>query len=133
MSDAEKRLEGLLTFEPNGPTTLLANAQRVFRPQGLMLWGVKDHNVESALIGRNLELVASFGLVPAAWFAVSANYDQVVRSFAEGKDPGRGWGSWSTVYPGQQVRLIFDRDARDVRALMWGHIIEPTFLHGAER
>jgi len=116
-------------FEPKrNPSMLIARVQRPFTPKGLMLWNVDGLDIEAILLGRDLQLVCSFGRIPAAWFAVSQSFEQVVQSFADGKDPGKGWGRWSTAWPGGEIQLRFDNVpggilADNVRALMWGHVL----------
>ncbi len=117
-------VEALLTFEPESnysTQVLTGRPQKPFLPRGLMLWGVAGRNLQAMLVGRNNELVASFGLVPAEWFMTSQSFEQVVKAHAEGVEPGRGWGHWSTAHPGMLVRLVFDQPVDGgVRALMWG-------------
>lgn len=115
--------ETLLPFVAHYPGSrfLEAAPQMIFKPRGLMLWGAEELNVEAVVIGHQPQLAVSYGQVPALWFMGSQNYEQVVAAHAEGKEPGQGWGSWDDLYPGLLVRLSFDRPARGVRALMWGH------------
>ncbi len=119
--------ESLLTFRHGGEIgkaggfgndTLIGETQRPFIPKGLMLWNVGYLQVEAALIGTDLQLVCSFGKVPAAWFATQQSFEAVV--LAQRAGDAAGWGHWRTVHPGVYVRLQFDGPAAHVRALMWG-------------
>jgi hypothetical protein len=115
-------VEALLAFENRETmTTLESQPQKPFKPRGLMLWNAAHLNVEAMTIGRDQQLVVSFGKVPALWFMQSQTYEQVVAAHAEGKEPGRGWGHWDQLYPGILVRLQFDGLVDGVRALMWGY------------
>ncbi len=113
-------LEALLLFERGGrygSNVLVANVQRPFKPRGLML-------LSATLIGNTDGVVlASFGKLPARWFTVSQSFDQVREAIAAGNEPGQGWGDWSSLYPGIQVRLLFEGDPSAVQALMWGHAL----------
>lgn len=112
--------QGLLTFEPESEYTLTATPQKPFKPLGLMLWDVGTLSVQAMVIGRQPQLSVSFGLVPARWFTVSQSFEQVVASFAEGKQPGQGWGTWDAMYPGILCRLSFNGPVGFAQALMWG-------------
>lgn len=118
--------ESLLLFERDGRygrTTLLANVQRYFKPRGLMLWDVGTLQLSATLIG-NVDgvVLASYGMLPARWFTVAQSFEQVRTAMTEGKEPATGWGDWNCMYPGIQVRLIFDGDCSAVQAVMWGHV-----------
>lgn len=117
--------EALLTFEPESQYSdyvLTGRPQKPFLPRGLMLWGVAGMNLRAALVSVHDTINIGCGLVPAEWFATSQSFEQVLKAHAEGNGPGRGWGHWPTVHPGQMVRLLFDRPlSGSVRALMWGH------------
>lgn len=117
--------EALLTFEPESQYSdhvLTGRPQKVFLPRGLMLWGVAGMNLRAALVSVHDTINIGCGLVPAEWFATSQSFEQVLKAHAEGNGPGRGWGHWPNVHPGQMVRLLFDRPlSGSVRALMWGH------------
>jgi hypothetical protein len=102
-----------------GERVLVGETQKPFMPKGLMLWNVGDLQVAAALIGTNLQLLCSFGKVPARWWSTQQSFDDVVRALAEGKEAA-SWGTWGTVHPGVLVRLQFDGDASAVRAVMWG-------------
>ena len=117
----DMNVEALLAFEYDHPQSplLVAKPQKPFQPRGLMLWDVGLLNVQAALIGTNHELLCSFGLVPARWFAVQQSFDAVMR--AQNAGDAAAWGHWSVCHPGMLVRLVFDGPADRVKALMWGH------------
>lgn len=118
--------ETLLPFEAGGTRKLpnhilIAETHRVFKPRGLMIWNAGELQVQAVYLGRNVEVLCSFGKVPAAWWESARTFEAVVSMLANGQQPGAAWGTWSQIYPGQQVRLEFDGPAAHVRALMWGH------------
>ncbi len=100
-------------------TRLEAWTQKPFQPRGLMLWDVDHAQLEMLTIGAHHELLCSFGPLPARWFTAAASFEQVAKAVAEGKEPP-SWGSWSAVFPGQLVRLVFDRKLDAPQAVMWG-------------
>jgi|SRR5882672_2824485 len=127
--DDQPTRQGLLPFKFAAPTEsgyehrlLQANTQRLFKPRGLLLWDVGTAQLEMMLIASHLELVVDFAPVPARWFTLADSFAAVAKALQEGKEPP-GWGSWSAVYPGQQVRLRFDQPQPLAQALMWGEYV----------
>lgn len=113
-------VEALLPFALSGTCELRAEPQKPFLPMGLMLWDVGVLNVSAALVSTTLQLVCSFGAVPARWFATQQSFDAVMRAQRAGD--AATWGHWTVAHPGQLVRLQFDGPANRVQALMWGKI-----------
>lgn len=114
-------VEALLPFEVakgGDGAVLIAQPQKPFMPRGLMLWDVGLLNVSAALVGRDLQLVCSFGNVPARWFNVQKSFDAIV--LAQTVGDAAAWGYWTPCHPGQQIHLRFDGPASRVQALMWG-------------
>lgn len=113
--DRHKEKRGLYTAEP----------QRLFLPRGLAVWCAPDGaHISFALIGAQLQIVASLGKVPARFFAFGNSYEQIAKLLDVGAEPP-AWCDWDPVAPGTHVRLEFT-DARDeplqapIELAMWG-------------
>lgn len=113
--------QALLTFErvTSDGRMFQAEPMKPFHPRGLMLWDVGTLQLEAMTIGRDDQLVVSFGRVPARWFTVAQSFEQLCESVLQGVEPP-SWGTWDPLYPGIRVRLVFDGPADGVQALMWG-------------
>ena len=113
--------QSLLTFERATADGRILQAQpmRPFLPRGLMLWDVGTLQLEAMVIGRDDQLVVSFGRVPARWFTVAQSFEQLAASVLGGVEPP-SWGEWDPLYPGLIVRLVFDGPTDGLQALMWG-------------
>ncbi len=113
--------QALLTFErvTSDGRIFQAAPMKPFLPRGLMLWDVGTLQLEAMVIGRDDQLVVSFGRVPARWFTVAQSFEQLAESVLAGVEPP-SWGTWDRLFPGVLVRLVFDGPADAVQALMWG-------------
>ena len=114
--------QGLLVFVRTAPNQIEAHCQRVFKPRGLLLWDVGRLSLDLLLIGNDLQLMCSFGPLPARWFTTADSFDAIAKSVADGKEPP-AWGDWSAVLPGVLVRLRFDGPAPNAQAVMWGEYV----------
>lgn len=94
-----------------------------------MLWDVPEGTQLMIFVGTNLELIASYGPLPARWFAAWESFQQVAAKLDEGFEPP-GWGTFSKVQPGVMIRLSFQKpdgslqaymDFEKIEALMWGY------------
>jgi len=123
-------VEALCPFEwVEGGYTLQACLQRPFQPKGLMLWDVPPHTQLLIFIGTNVELIASFGPIPARWFSAWESFQQVAAKIDQGLEPP-AWGKFDFVHPGVMIRLRFDgfgtsrppEGYEKIEAVMWGYM-----------
>lgn len=99
-----------------------AEPQVIFKPKGLMLWGeLDDAEVTHVKIGRDYQLVATWGPIPARWFSMAKSYEEVMKAFEEGKDPP-GWGEFNVIQLGMHVEVLIDSKKKlgPTQILMWG-------------
>lgn len=108
-----------------------ATPQRPFRPKGLIIWGAPAGATVMAYVGCNLEGVAGWGGIPAKWFAMGDNYEQMRAKLDAGVEVPE-WMTWDTVGPGIAVRIeLRDRDdsaralgPRDgIELVQWGECV----------
>lgn len=123
--------EALLPFryKPECKGLWQAWAQRPFNPRGLLIWGVEaGDEVTHVIISGTAQLLASWGPLPARWFAMGDSYEQIAKMMEAGKEPPK-WGTWTTVEPAMSVQLQLANPhdpARElgppaVEVVMWGH------------
>lgn len=117
----------LLGFEWKGELGFVASVQRPFQPRGLAIWGAPPGAVvQQALVGNDLQLVASFGDVPARFFAMGDSYEQIAKLLDQGKEPP-AWCDWDVAHPGMFIRVRLCASGKSQVALyegielaMWG-------------
>lgn len=109
----------------------VGNVWTNFLPKGLIIWGAPDgSNLSQALISNANCALASHVGVPTKFFGHWKSYAEIAKSVDEGVEPP-GWCTWSSVMPGQTIRIVIS--ASDGRALgpkdgveicMWGVSVE---------
>ena len=105
----------------------VGNVWTRFLPKGLIIWGAPDGSTLSQALITNANYgLASHAGVPTKFFGHWKSYAEIAKSVDEGLEPP-GWCTWSSVLPGQMVRIVIS--AVDGRALgpkdgveicMWG-------------
>lgn len=99
-----KRQRCLLGFEYISQT-FIGQVMRPFRARGLVIWGAPEHAViHQCLAGTNLQIVASWPPVPAAFFAMARTYEEIAEKWADGIEPP-AWCTFDPIEPGCQMRV----------------------------
>lgn len=105
----------------------LAQPQVPFKPRGLMIWGAPDDaDVTQIWIGRNLQVVAALGPIPAKWFSMAQSYEQVERLLKEGIEPP-SWPDFNVVMIAQYVEVHIaskEKLTDNTKIVMWGFGIQ---------
>jgi hypothetical protein len=122
----------LLPFEFVPGQGFHANVQRPFRPKGIAIWGAPPGASVLFFVGVNIEGLASYGQVPAKFFAMGDNFEQIAKLLEAGKEPA-AWITWPALDPGTIVRVrIHARGHGDplgekdgIELGMWGLGLKP--------
>ena len=107
-----------------------AYPQRAFQPKGLAVWGAPEGaRVVRVVIGCEYQADVTCNMgIPARWFALGDNFEQLAKLLDAGKEPPN-WVDWTPILPGQIARLeLVDRHAQPVvgaEVVMWG--LSPSF------
>jgi len=114
----------------------VASPMRVFKPEGLIIWGAPSDARVQLFVGMDLELATDVTPVPARWFAHYESFADIVKKLDAGEAPP-SWGTWDPVRPGVHVRVLMTAKPRDgepyrtrdfsadeihaIDLLLWGH------------
>lgn len=100
--------------------------QRLFRPQGLIVWGAPAGATLRVYIGINLEGAVSWSGIPARFFAMGDSFEQIAKLLDAGKEPP-AWIEWPDVQVGHRAAIAFDNCPQDapIELCMWGRTVYP--------
>ncbi|SRR6266404_2943548 len=117
----------LLPFDFIEKVGFQAQLQRPFRPSGVAIWGAPAGATVMFFSGVDVVGLASYGEVPARFFAMGDSFEQISKLLDEGKEPP-AWVTWRALPPGGVIRAqVRDHDhgsiigPRDgIEIAMWG-------------
>lgn len=97
--------------------------QCIFKPRGLMIWGAPDDaDVQQIWIGKNLQVVAALGPIPAKWFSMAQSYEQVELALAAGTEPP-SWPDFEAARAAMNVQVNISSQNKlppGIKLVMWG-------------
>lgn len=123
-------VRSLLPFKFSEPD-FVGVCSKVFRPEGLAVWGAEGAAVEYVLSGCDVDGVCALGAVPAIFYAMPKGwgYADLVGSIEKGETPPKSWQEFQTLAPHVYLRIQVTRSGRalgpadGVQLAMWGHSI----------